>query len=454
MKTINLILLLMFVHVNFVHAQSKVWFHPHDPSLYEIADILYNAQETIDIAMYNLDVTQKNPIISAIARPEIQSRLAEGTLSIRLIFEGYSSKESNANKMAELERLGIDARYLGASKKVHHKFAVIDGGTASPELITGSANWSLSSYNHYSENIVYLSDEPSVSANYQNEFNFLWEKSNEFGWRGVHKVRNPDLAIFSNIQNSGVLAIFNSSQFIWGESGPKVDSKTKGYVLTRKIVSAIDSATERIEIATTRIKLRPIYEAILRAADRGVEINIIVTMGQYERPWKRYQLKLPKCVSIFERKCSVGTKYSILLDKGDFPGSENVNVRLKYFNLKHSAYLDQQMHNKYMIVDNHKVWTGSFNWSHSSEFNHIENVLVIPGGLYPQILNDFSQDFDRLWNQNRKEYSEIYETISNSLSQGIKINCKLPPISLKFREIDRLQELSKVYKVRFKNVCL
>ncbi len=47
--------------------------------------------------------------------------------------------------------------------KVHHKFAVIDSALSTHRVITGSANWSLSSYHNYNENIVFFDQEPEVA---------------------------------------------------------------------------------------------------------------------------------------------------------------------------------------------------------------------------------------------------------------------------------------------------
>ena len=48
------------------------------------------------------------------------------------------AEEKKEAKMKKLEDLGVDARYLGMSRKMHHKFATIDSSADHPVLITGS----------------------------------------------------------------------------------------------------------------------------------------------------------------------------------------------------------------------------------------------------------------------------------------------------------------------------
>lgn len=53
------------------------------------------------------------------------------------------------------------------------------------------------------------------------------------------------------------------------------------------------------------------------------------------------------------------------------------------------------MHHKFAIVDGQRLITGSYNWTHSATRNH-ENVTVLSDG---ELIEAFSQEFDRLWSQ-------------------------------------------------------
>ena len=136
------------------------------------------------------------------------------------------------------------------------------------------------------------------------------------------------------------------------------------------------------------------------------------------------------------------------MEREDYEGKENVEVRYKYFDLRSEQYLREQMHSKYMIVDGKEVLTGSFNWSISSEYNHIENLVRLDNQDYPEALDEFEKDFDLIWNLNRSIYETTLNTINKDLKESGKTDCSIEAMTLTSSEIDRLK---KKYK---KGICL
>jgi len=434
MKAFQITLLILIINFSTpLCAKVDVLFHPYDDTFKAIIERMKSAQTSIDMALYNMDDSQRNPIIKYLSSPAVQERINSGELNIRLLFEGFESKEQNLKKMLDLEKIGIDARALKSSKKMHHKFAVIDGFKSDSSVITGSANWSMSSRLNFNENILYFDNEGAISQMFAKEFNDLWNvakevgTSNHFIYPKMEKTDSSPINIFFNIEN------FNLSK--------KSISKKRGdqgFRLTKEIVRAIDSAKNSINIATTRFKLRPIYNAVLRAAKRGVQVNIIVTMGEYEWFKKRRALTPRTCQNEFERKCSTSQNFAAMLSNKNFPGSENVEVRLKFFNIKTGAYLNKQMHSKYIIIDQLTLLTGSFNWSYSSEFNHIENIVKVESRDYPAVLRKFEQDFSKLWDLRRSNLEPLQAKIKEALRLKRKIKCGFPPMVLEYPEVDSL----------------
>ena len=158
-------------------AKIEALFHPYDNTMDKIADAFMNADKTIDMALYNIDSKQRNPVIAALLSDKLQKKIQSGELVVRILFEGYLTKEKNFEKMKTLEALGINAKYLGASQKMHHKFATIDTASDRPVLITGSANWSMMSQRNYSENILFMENKPGITNNFQREFELLWSQA-------------------------------------------------------------------------------------------------------------------------------------------------------------------------------------------------------------------------------------------------------------------------------------
>ncbi len=431
MKLITSLLLSLFCVLTF--ARVEVLFHPYDDTFSAIVERLKTADETIDLALYNIDSSPKNPIIKYLSSAAFQKRLSTGEIKVRMIFEGYASKEDNLKKMLELEKLGIDVKTLKSSKKMHHKFAVIDGYRFDASVITGSANWSMSSLQNYNENIMFFDEEGEMAQSFQKEFNFLWDISKEIGRKALYQSIQFEKAV-----GSLGSVTFNRDNFkvTRGRLGKKRGAL--GFTLTQKVVAAIDSAEGELEIATTRLKLRPIYNALVRAAKRGVQVKVLVTMGEYDWARERSKMTVPHCDNEFARECSSGVNYVSLLAKDNFEGHKNIEVRLKFFHLKTSAYLNKQMHSKYFIVDNKEVLSGSFNWSYSGEFNHIENLVRINVEESKLTLADFNKDFDFMWNQGRDGLSALHENISRAIKNKEKMDCSFGPMALEHKEIDGL----------------
>ncbi|AKZ66177.1 phospholipase D-like domain-containing protein [Candidatus Palibaumannia cicadellinicola] len=53
------------------------------------------------------------------------------------------------------------------------------------------------------------------------------------------------------------------------------------------------------------------------------------------------------------------------------------------------------MHNKFMIIDNNIIQTGSFNYTKNAEKYNAENIIIIYNR--PDIANIYTQEFNKLW---------------------------------------------------------
>jgi len=377
-------------------ARIQALFHPRDPTLESIAGYISEAQSTVDIAMYNMDMTSGSPVIQTLQSSEIQNRIKSGTLRIRMVLELYGTPAENDKKRQAAEDLGIDVRFLGKNVKVHHKFAVIDAGGALDRVVTGSANWSMYSYRNYNENILFFTQEPEVTSRYQFEFNRLWNASKEFG---VSK-NYPEVAVPIAQDQSDIEVFFNSPKTI-------DPSSLEPSNITHEVVRLIQGAKHELQIATTRVRLMPVMEALLAAAQRGVQTQILISQDDYRQ---------------------LGSRAKYLM------GHPNIQLRIKFYNLNIGTYITYQMHNKFMIIDSETLFTGSFNWSASSENNHIENVVVLKESAAQQVLPSYKNEFAGLWDLGRSEYPSLLE----SLKQGQHPECVIPQMALTQQEIRQL----------------
>jgi len=129
----------------------------------------------------------------------------------------------------------------------------------------------------------------------------------------------------------------------------------------RTVLQAIDSARRSIEVAAYSFTSRPVASALLRARDRGVRVRIVADRSQRTA---RY------------------TSVRFLANKG-------IEVRI---NSRYSI-----MHNKFMVIDNKAVETGSFNYTRSAQIRNAENVIVIDDA--PQVAAAYRHEWDRLWRE-------------------------------------------------------
>lgn len=127
------------------------------------------------------------------------------------------------------------------------------------------------------------------------------------------------------------------------------------------ILKTINSAKQNICMATYSFTSSPIVKALIAAKQRGVSIKIV---SDEQANSKKY----------------TAVRY---LANHDF------NIRL---NGNYAI-----MHNKFIVVDNKTIETGSFNYSEAAVYKNAENVIVIWNNKDVAIV--YSNECNRLFNE-------------------------------------------------------
>ena len=122
----------------------------------------------------------------------------------------------------------------------------------------------------------------------------------------------------------------------------------------------IDRANETIRLMVMCITQDELAEALVEAHNRGIDIDIYIDNLYVS---------------------SSGSDFSYLQDAG-------IDIRSD----DRSAY----MHHKVMIIDDHIVVTGSYNWSASAEDRNDENTIILDSISIAEI---YMEEFNRLWTQ-------------------------------------------------------
>ncbi len=117
-------------------------------------------------------------------------------------------------------------------------------------------------------------------------------------------------------------------------------------------------------MAAYSFTVRPIAEALVNACSRGVEVQIVFDKSQR--------------------------------DNGYISGSSDdtcAEIRIN----GHYAI----MHEKFIIVDDQTLETGSFNFTAAAEWKNAENVLVIHDN--PEVVKSYVIQWKKLWNEGEEK---------------------------------------------------
>lgn len=129
----------------------------------------------------------------------------------------------------------------------------------------------------------------------------------------------------------------------------------------KKIIDEINIANKSIDIAAYSFTIRDIFDSLKLAKQKGVRIRVIF---DYLQSFNAYSLD----------ENLINIDVPILRKKG--VGQYGV------------------MHNKFVIIDGEKVFTGSFNYSINANENNFENLVFIRD---EKIAEKYLIEFNEIW---------------------------------------------------------
>ncbi|SMF26552.1 phospholipase D-like domain-containing protein [Pseudobacteriovorax antillogorgiicola] len=404
-----------------------------------------DAQSSIDIAMYSMRETSAD-IFDALERAK------ERNVRIRFLFEKANAdrKKPENSFSAKLESIGIDVRYI--NKIMHHKFAVIDGRGADsvikPKLITGSANWTSSAATKFDENTVFVRGNVPLIDSYRREFDFLWQNSRDFVWESFDFDISFEPLLESPLDDEELDELGFNSHFTSANFKVFENRYGKGFTTIRQrdtvsneIVEVIESATSSIKVATGHLRSFPISTALMNAKAKNPNLNIQILLDNQEYISASYdrtqKAKQQKCVedatSEAKRQDCYDSGYYYSYDVSQ----SGIDLRFKTYAYRWHYSYAPQMHHKYLIVDNQTVVTGSFNFSDNAEHNTMENIIIFERKRYPEMVDDFTENFAFMWDRNRAKLSEVRAQIETQESFPIVFE----DMALEYEEVNALKRL-------------
>jgi phosphatidylserine/phosphatidylglycerophosphate/cardiolipin synthase-like enzyme len=141
-------------------------------------------------------------------------------------------------------------------------------------------------------------------------------------------------------------------------SSPLSSQKTGGP--DGPLAAAIDSARLSVDLALYSLSLNSIRDALLRAHDRGVRIRMVMESDNLDRsdPQKLVDAGIP-----------------ILGDRRE-----------------------GLMHNKFIVIDNSEVWTGSMNLTDEGTYQDNNNIMHIHSG---KMAEDYTKEFEEMFTDDK-----------------------------------------------------
>ena len=131
-----------------------------------------------------------------------------------------------------------------------------------------------------------------------------------------------------------------------------------------KIIEEIENAQSDIKICVAWFTDFDIYNRLIKKLQEDVNIEVVIANHH------------------FNKKSRVDYKEFLKL-----------NGKVSYLGKSNGGSRDRFMHNKFAIIDNNTVITGSYNWSFKARLND-ENILVVKNDL--ELTNQFVEKFNDL----------------------------------------------------------
>jgi len=320
-----------------------------------IIDFIDRTEHTLDIAVQELD----NPRIAA-AIDRAARRKRPGTdrfIRVRLVTEGDYLKEDkpidppgkevnldvNRKHFVTLLRGAVDAKIDFNPKIFHHKFIIRDQGKTREAVLTGSTNFTTTG-THRNLNHVVIFHDIGVAAAYQSEFDQL--RDGIFGERSPKLTSTDPLTL--NIEGSQVQIMFSP------DNNPEL----------RIVNEILKAQTSAYLMMFTFAKSTTIDDALItKLQGGGFEVVGVLDGGQSAHSW---------------------SPHKTLLNEG---------ARLRRETLPNNG----KLHHKLIVLDDHTVIGGSFNFTGPANQYNDENLFLVRD---PNVAAFFKTEVKRVFESN------------------------------------------------------
>jgi phosphatidylserine/phosphatidylglycerophosphate/cardiolipin synthase-like enzyme len=280
------------------------------------------AQSDIRVALYNLRSDRLGDLLLA---KQNQGVKVEVLLDQKQMEKDYNTLDDRLRD-AGLNIVPI-LNNRSSYATLHDKLAVIDGH----RVTMGSGNWGYSGL-HANEEALLVFDSPELATVVDDELD--------------------EIVTGAKIERAGDT---NSRTQLYFSPEDRLDSVLE---------SLIDGATNRIYVAVFSLRLYELIDALIRAKQRGVDVQVIT-----------------------DQKQAAYTDQDEKLRNAGITVIEGLNTASEF----------TAMHHKFMVVDGRHVAAGSYNWSYTATFKSYEDLAVIRDDT--EVAAAFEGEFGRVWHK-------------------------------------------------------
>jgi len=299
-----------------------------------IIEYIDNAQNTIDIAMYN---TNRERLVEALSNAHSRG------VVVRMIADNETANLALTNPAPPFNLIRGNTEGL-----MHNKFLVIDRNTVNQSwLLAGSLNFTEQNMANDFNNMIAIQDQALCKA-YTLEFEEMWGSDNEVP--GIFNVK------FGAGKANNTPHLFSVNNILIESYFSPSDNTTA------EIAAEIEAADNDVMFALLTFTNNTLGTAVLDAHDRGVNVR-----------------------GIIDNINDTGSEYGFLTDRGVMvtPDFTTQSTHHKYCVIDPDSPSDDPV-----------VITGSHNWSASAETRNDENTLIIHNQA---MANIFRQEFEARW---------------------------------------------------------
>jgi len=318
----------------------------------ELVGLIDSANETVDIALYGwADIKKVNDAIERAKSRGVKFRVVYDFSGGKSDY--YPETRNFISRFSDVRSDEIKDNKKLTSMLMHNKFAIFDN----KKVYTGSMNFSTTGLSGFNHNAVLVINSPSIAALYKREFDKMYDGK-------FHTLKEQSSDNEHIMSADSEVSVYFSPQ-------------DKG--ISNALVPVVKGAKRYIYIPTFILTHELLYDAILEAKARGVEIRVIIDATG---------------TSATHSKISELRKNGIKVKTENYAG---------------------KMHAKSMIVDDEYLIIGSANFSSSAENKNDENMLIIKNSKLAKLYKDY---FEYFWLKIPEKYLKYNVSAESKYSIG------------------------------------